>query len=186
MRDDALDALVVVVGRGLGLGEHVLRVEDVEPLVLHRAHVEVVDGDDHVDVEVVLETERLLVPLHRALQRRSACSQLSMFCGSTQISSATSRPDSVVKLPRGSEVARDEREEIAGLREGILPSNPSGARRELALADAVAVREQHGIARAIGLDRVVIARHHVGPVQEVGDSAKAHRPRTACRNCRCS
>jgi hypothetical protein len=32
--DDSQDALEVVVGRGLGVGEHICRVEDVQPLVL--------------------------------------------------------------------------------------------------------------------------------------------------------
>ena len=52
----------VAVGGGVGAGQHVLGVEDVEALVLHRAHVEVADGDDHVVVEVELEAEHLLVP----------------------------------------------------------------------------------------------------------------------------
>ena len=69
VRDDGLDRDEVVVGRGLGRGQHVLVVEDVEALVLHRAHVEVGHGDDHEDVEIVFAAERLLVPAHRALER---------------------------------------------------------------------------------------------------------------------
>ena len=69
VRDDRLDVGVVGVGRGLGQGEHVLVVEDVEALVLHRAHVEVGHGDDVEHVEVVFAAEGLLVPAHRALQR---------------------------------------------------------------------------------------------------------------------
>ena len=69
VRDDRLDLLIVGVGRGLGRRQHVLVVEDVEALVLHRAHVEVGDRDDHEDVEIVFAAERLLVPAHRALER---------------------------------------------------------------------------------------------------------------------
>jgi hypothetical protein len=58
-----------VTGRRLGVGQDVLGVEDVEALVLHRAHVEVADGDDAELVEVVGEAVRLLVPAHRALER---------------------------------------------------------------------------------------------------------------------
>ena len=67
--DDALDRLVVVVGGGVRVGEEQAAVEDVEPLVLHRAHVEVVGAEDHEAVEVVLAAEALLVPAHRGLQR---------------------------------------------------------------------------------------------------------------------
>ena len=57
VRDDGLDMGVVVVGRGLGVGEHIFVVEDVEALVLHRPHVEVGYGDDVEDVEVVFAAE---------------------------------------------------------------------------------------------------------------------------------
>jgi hypothetical protein len=67
--DDALDHLVVAVGRGGGGGEDILRVEDVQPLVLHRAHVEVVHGHDVEHVEVVFAAVDLLVPAHRPLER---------------------------------------------------------------------------------------------------------------------
>ena len=62
VRDDRLDRGEVGVGRGLGAGQHVFVVEDVEALVLHRAHVEVGDGDDHEDVEIVFAAEGLPRP----------------------------------------------------------------------------------------------------------------------------
>ena len=40
--DDSKDALEVVIGRGLGVGEYICRVEDVQPLVLHSTHGEIV------------------------------------------------------------------------------------------------------------------------------------------------
>ena len=68
VRDDRFDAGEIGVGRGLGRSQHVFVVEDVEPLVLHRAHVEGGDGDDHEDVEIVFAPERLFVPAHGALE----------------------------------------------------------------------------------------------------------------------
>ena len=62
MGDDSLHALVVGVGCGGRLGEHGSGVEDVEAFVLHRAHVEVADGDDVVHVEVILAPVSVLVP----------------------------------------------------------------------------------------------------------------------------
>ena len=66
--DDALDALVIGVGRRLRARQHILGVEDVKRLVLHRAHVEVVGRNDVVNIEVVLQPEALFVPFHRADQ----------------------------------------------------------------------------------------------------------------------
>ena len=64
MTNDALNIEVIFIGRGIGTGQHVFRVKDVEAFVLHRPHIEEVDGDDHIDVEVIFETETGFVPLH--------------------------------------------------------------------------------------------------------------------------
>ena len=48
--DDAFHGLKVGIRGGVGGGQHTLGVENIEALVLHCAHVEVADGDDHVDV----------------------------------------------------------------------------------------------------------------------------------------
>ena len=69
MRDDAFNCLVVGVCSGLRQREQQLGVEDVEPLVFHGAHVEVVDCHDHEDIEIVLATIGHFVPAHRFLER---------------------------------------------------------------------------------------------------------------------
>ncbi len=63
--DHPENALIVGVGGGLRLGEHVLGVKDVEALVFHRAHVEIADRHDLVQIEVVFQAEALFVPGHR-------------------------------------------------------------------------------------------------------------------------
>ena len=69
MPDHGFNREVVVVGRRLGPRQDELAVEDVEALVLHRAHVEIVGAEDHEGVEVVLAAVMLLVPAHGALER---------------------------------------------------------------------------------------------------------------------
>jgi hypothetical protein len=68
--DHAFDRRVVVVGGGRRVRQHEPAVEDVEALVLHRAHVEVIGAEDHERIEVVFAAEALLVPRKRALDRR--------------------------------------------------------------------------------------------------------------------
>ena len=67
MRDNRLYKLIVRICRCRRIREYVFIVEYIEALVLHRAHVEVADCDDHVDIKVVFEAEPLLVPAHRLL-----------------------------------------------------------------------------------------------------------------------
>ena len=64
MANDALDIQIVFIGRGIGARQHVFRVKDVKPFVLHGAHVEEVNGDNHIDIKIVLEAKAGFVPLH--------------------------------------------------------------------------------------------------------------------------
>jgi hypothetical protein len=66
--DDPLDAIIIGVGRRLWLRENQLVVEDVEALVLHRAEVEIADGNDVEHVEIIFAAEAALVPGHRPLE----------------------------------------------------------------------------------------------------------------------
>src|SRR5690606_18367733 len=69
VRDDAFYRFEDRVGRGLGGCEDQPVVEDVEALVLHRAHVEIGHGNNVEHIEIVLAAEADLVPSHGAFQR---------------------------------------------------------------------------------------------------------------------
>ena len=59
---------VIGVGRGFRYGENVFVVEDVEALVLHRAHGEVGDGDDVEHVEIIFAAIDEFVPAHGVIR----------------------------------------------------------------------------------------------------------------------
>ena len=65
---DRLDALERHVRRGFLAGQYARGVENVQPLVLHGAHVEVIHCDDHENIQIVLAAIHLLVPAHGAFQ----------------------------------------------------------------------------------------------------------------------
>ncbi len=67
--DNALNVEIVFIGRGFSARQHEFGVKDVKPFVLHRAHVEEIDRDYHINVEIVLQTKALFVPLHGVFQR---------------------------------------------------------------------------------------------------------------------
>ncbi len=69
MTNHALNIEVVFIGGGIGTGQNIFGVKDVESFVLHGTHIKEVDGDNHIDIEVVLEAKALLIPLHRVFQR---------------------------------------------------------------------------------------------------------------------
>ena len=69
MADDVADALIVLIGGGLRKREHVAGVEDIKALVLHRAHVEILNRDDVVLRQVVFAPVGFFIPDHGLAKR---------------------------------------------------------------------------------------------------------------------
>ena len=176
MGDDAFDVGVVRVGGGLRRRQHVFVVEDVEALVLHRAHVEVGDGDDHEDIEIVFAAERLLVPAHGTLERIhgvGAAVLLAVLDIDAQRHVAAGHRAKFV-FDAG-EIAADQREQIGRLRMRVVPDREMAPAGQIAAVGEVAVRQQHRRLGFFGLDAGGVDRHDVGPVGEIGDAAEAFR-----------
>ena len=119
---DAHDALEVAVRGGLRVRQHVLGVEDVQPLVLHGAHVEVVGRHDHEEVQVVLPAVDLLVPLHGLLERLHGMAALVLVVV-LHIDVERHLPPRHGREPvlDARQVARHEGEEIGRLGERVVP-----------------------------------------------------------------
>ena len=176
MRDDTRDIVEVGVGRGLLVGQHIGRVEDVEALVLHRPHVEVADGNDVELVQVILAAIDLLVPRHRQLEavhRVARFGQVRFAYPDEEVDVAAAHRREAVAICL--EVASDQREQIAGLGEGILPLGPVAPVLSLAMRDAVAIGQQHRERLGVAFHADSIFRQHVRPVREEGDAAEAFR-----------
>ncbi|MNB96576.1 hypothetical protein D3C75_437780 [compost metagenome] len=172
--DDPLYAVVVAVGGGGRVGQHELGVEDVEPLVLHGAHVEEVHRDDHVDVEVILEAETLLVPAHgvdEALHGETGAVQVALV--DKDLEGHLAAAFGVVVAALNIEIAGHQGKQVARLGEGILPLHEVATAVQLAAVDLVAVGEQIRVFGLVGGDPGAVAGQNVGAVQVIGDAAKA-------------
>ena len=66
---NTLDALECGIRRRCRIGEHTGGIEDIQALILHRAHIEIVHGHDHEYIQIVLAAKGLLIPGHRILKR---------------------------------------------------------------------------------------------------------------------
>ena len=72
------------------------------------------------------------------------------------------------------EIAADEREQVAGLGEGVAPDRVVAlAAVEHAALQQVAVRQEDRCLVGVGLDAHRVGGEHVGPVEEIGDAAEA-------------
>ncbi|MNU89928.1 hypothetical protein D3C71_797810 [compost metagenome] len=176
MGDDALDIGVVSIGSGFGVGQHEFVVEDVETLVLHRAHVEIGHGDDHEDIEVVFAAEALFVPCHGTLQRIHGVGRARLFAVlDINLQRHFAAGHGGEGIFHHAEIAGDKREEIAGFRMRIEPGCEVTAFTVIAAAEEIAVREQQRIAFLRRDDRHRIGRQNIRPVGEIGDTAETFR-----------
>ena len=64
-----LYTLECLIGLREWVGKHTGGIEDIETFILHRTHIEVVNGNNHKDIQIIFTTIDLLVPSHSALQR---------------------------------------------------------------------------------------------------------------------
>ena len=168
MCDDRLDPLKIHVGRGFRAGKNRGGVEDVQPLVLHRAHVEIVHGDDVENVEVVFTAIDILVPFHRLLQGLHAKGAFALVPGAhVKVQRHVAPADGGETVGMRHQVTCDQREEVGGLGPGIMPFGPAVTRFA-----RIAVRQQY---RQVAVDAHGKDAHHVGPVGVIGDLAKSLR-----------
>ena len=69
MGDNTLYSLVSRIGRSIRPGQYTGSIENIEPFVLHCAHVETLYRNDHKNIQIVFSTIHCLVPFHGVLQR---------------------------------------------------------------------------------------------------------------------
>ena len=174
--DDAFDALQLGIRRGLRIRQHQLGVEDVETLVLHRAHVEVAHGDEVELLEVVLEAIAAFIPGHGALQGGHRVGREGRISG-LDMNPQLNRPaaaghELIAHLLQG---ARHQGEQVGGLREGVVPDGvvTAGLPGDHPRLQAVAVGEQHRAAGLIGFDAHPETTEQIRAVGMEGDPPKA-------------
>jgi hypothetical protein len=67
---------VVRVSCGLGIRKGEGSVEHIETLILHRTHVEIIHGNNIVHIQIIFQSERILIPHHGLLQTRQCMIEL--------------------------------------------------------------------------------------------------------------
>ena len=82
MGDHALNQIIIPVRGCFGRRKYEPRIKNVEALVFHRSCIEIINGNDHEKIEVVLSAEAFLVPFHgffQASHRMMGSFQISRF-----------------------------------------------------------------------------------------------------------
>ena len=92
MCNDPFDPFESAIHCGFGIGQHVGTVEDVQPLVFHRAGVEIINGHDVKNIQIIFAPIGIFVPCHRfdeRVHRKFAFVLIALAHVNTQINGAT-------------------------------------------------------------------------------------------------
>ena len=153
------------IGGVLRRRQHAGGIKNVEPLVFHGAHVEVVHGHDHENIEVVLPAIGLLIPAHGPLQRVHGVVHLGDVVGLGVDAQGHLTPrgrHEAILDPL--EVPGHEGKEIGRLGEGVFPYHLLAPIGQGLPRYLIAVGQHDRQGRAITADRGAVAREHVGPI----------------------
>ena len=157
--DDAGHGLVVAVGGGSGQGQYVLSVEYIEALVFHSPHVEILDCDDVVPVEVILAAIGLFIPAHgftQSGQRVATLGQITVMGVDPQRHCTARVGDKAVfEVP---ELACDQGKEITGFGVGVVPGSLVAATVYLVTLYQITVGQQHRVAAPVSLQGNPVGR----------------------------
>jgi len=145
----------------------------VEALVLHGAHVEVVHGDDHEDVQIVFATVDLFIPTHGFLQ---AVHGVLAFVDVFRLDVNAQRHVALGHGGKGvfdtPQITGHQREQVRRFLERVLPGRPVPAIFAGPRGNRVAVGQQHRIAVLLGDHGGGERAHYVRTVEVIGDLAE--------------
>lgn len=174
VRDDRLDVGIVRIGRRFGIGEHIFVVENVEALVLHGAHVEIGDRNDHEYVEVVFTAEDVLVPFHRPFQRVHGIGRPRLLAVlDIDLEGDVAAGNGGEGVLYDAEIAGNECKEIARFRMRIEPGGEMASVAHVGATEIVAVRKQKRRRSLVRDDVDGIDRQHVWTIREIGNATEA-------------
>src|SRR5471032_2355154 len=172
--DDGFDALVSGIGRGFSTGQHGAGVEDIEALVFHGAHVEVVDWNDHEDVQVVLATVGLFVPAHGLFQAvHGVLALVDVFRLDIDAQGHFALVHGGKGVFDAPQVTGHQRKQVRRLHERVFPGRPMPVVAFRATGNRVAVGQQHREVVFFGADGGGELAHHVRAVEVIGDLTEA-------------
>ena len=170
MANNAFDIEVIFIGGGIGTRQHIFGVKDVQAFVLHCPHIKEVDGDNHIDVEVVLKAEALFVPFHGVFQRGHRPRRtVKVAAIDKQLQRNVAPGTGFEGIAQHVKIARDQGKQITWFREWVLPLNPVTTVFQLAFGNAVPVGQQERIFAFIGGNFGGKARQHIRAIEIPGN-----------------
>ena len=140
MADNALNGIEILIGGSLRTGQHTSRIEDIEAFVFHRAHVEVINGDDHEHIKIVFTSVGFFIPFHRLFQRvQRVVTFMLVFRVHINSERHFAAAQGCIFVLLHVEIAGNQCEQVTGFGMRIMPAHPVTAIIKAALIFQVTV-----------------------------------------------
>ena len=173
MRNDSLDGLIVLIGCRLWLRQHITRVKDIEALVLHRAHIEIIYRHNLVHIQVILATIDLFIPAHRLFDGGHGVGALPLVLVlHVDMQGYLSPRRGAVGVAHPCQRSRHQGKEIRRLGEGIHPAGIMTPIGEFPHLCRITVGEQHRITHPIRPEGGRERCHDIRTIEVIGDPPK--------------
>ena len=173
MADNTLNIEVIFIGGGVGTGQHIFGVKDIQTFILHCAHIEEIHRDDHIDVEVILQAEAFFIPFHGVFQR-GHCPRRTIKVATIDIQlqrhfTARAGSEGIAQYIK---ITSHQRKQVTRFRERVLPLYPMTSIFQFTLRNAVTIGKQEGIFGFIGNNFGGKTRQHIRAVEIIRNMAE--------------
>ena len=125
MRNHRFHSLESKIGGGVRIGKYTGGIEDVQTLVFHGPHIEIIHCHNHEDVQIIFAAVNLLIPAHGVFQRQHGMVtfiQILFFHKNLQPDITTRTGGKAVLYVF--QITGHQRKQIAGFTKRIFPGNP--------------------------------------------------------------
>ena len=142
MTDDGFYMLEISVGGHLHVRQHIFCVENVQTLVFHGSHVEIVNRDHIEQVQIIYPSIYLFIPLHGFLQglHRMAAFVNIIVPGVNMQGDIPTIHGSKMVL-KATQLARDDGKQISRFWKRVIPERKMSAEFQIPLINQVTVTQ---------------------------------------------
>ena len=173
--NDGFNTLKRRIGRRFRAGQHTRGIENIQPLVLHRPHIEMVHSHDHKNIQIVFAAIHFFVPLHGVLEGCHGMLALAyVFWLGKQLQCHFTTAAGGKAIFHKLQVTGDQGEQIGWLGERVLPGHGQATIVAGAAVNFVAVREQNWKVRRRD-DGGREYAHHIRAIRVKGNFPEALR-----------
>ena len=173
MRNHTLDAVKIHVGRGVCVGQNIAAVKNVQPLILHRAHVEITDRHDVEHRQIIFAAIDLLIPGHAVFQRlhgMASARQIPIPHPNGERHLFAGHGGKMILI--GNQIPRHQCEQIARLWPWVVPLGKMPSAGQITPRRLLPIGEQDGEGGGIPIHPHGIDRHIVRSINKGDDPAE--------------